>query len=211
MLVRVVMTGDAAMGNVELRPLAVVVVLARGIVGLTLVGAAMSKLPRRQQFAFVVMAYRVLPRSAALVYARLLPWLELLLGTLLLVGKGTRIAAAGSGLLLASFTVALGMNIMRGRLELDCGCFGGRARTRISGRLVMRNFGLIWLAWFVALAPPMRRTRGTASGKALRSRQVDPEGHKEMFALGLLAGIMWYPLWRQGTALRIAIATRALR
>lgn len=78
------------------------VLLARWIVGFTLVAAAVSVMPQRKQFAFVVIAFRVLPRRLAILYAHVLPSVELVQGAFLIIGIGSRTTAALSAVLLAS-------------------------------------------------------------------------------------------------------------
>lgn len=71
-----------------------------------------------------VRAYDVLPPAGVELVAALLPWLELALGVLLLVGIGTRVVAVLSVVLLVAFVVGVAQAWARG-LSIDCGCFGG--------------------------------------------------------------------------------------
>lgn len=57
--------------------------------------------------------------------------------------------------LTAIFVVAISTNLLRGRHELICGCFG-RAKETISWALVMRDLAIVALALFSAkLAPTL--------------------------------------------------------
>jgi uncharacterized membrane protein YphA (DoxX/SURF4 family) len=58
------------------------------------------------------------------VVAAALPFVELALGVLLLIGIGTRLVAALSVLLLLAFVAGVSQAWARG-LSIDCGCFGG--------------------------------------------------------------------------------------
>jgi uncharacterized membrane protein YphA (DoxX/SURF4 family) len=71
-----------------------------------------------------VRAYDVLPPGGVELVAALLPWLEIALGVLLLVGIGTRVVAVLSAVLLVAFIVGVSQAWARG-LSIDCGCFGG--------------------------------------------------------------------------------------
>jgi uncharacterized membrane protein YphA (DoxX/SURF4 family) len=71
-----------------------------------------------------VRAYDVLPREAVGVVAGVLPWFELALGLLLLLGIGTRLVAGLSAGLLLLFIAGVAQAWARG-LSIDCGCFGG--------------------------------------------------------------------------------------
>jgi uncharacterized membrane protein YphA (DoxX/SURF4 family) len=71
-----------------------------------------------------VRAYDVLPSSGVTVVAAVLPWFELTLGVLLLLGVRTRLVAAVAAGLLLVFIVGVSQAWARG-LSIDCGCFGG--------------------------------------------------------------------------------------
>jgi len=76
------------------------------------------------QTVVAVCAYDVLPRAAVDVVATVLPFLEIALGLLLLLGIGTRLVAIVSGALLLVFVAGVTQAWARG-LSIDCGCFGG--------------------------------------------------------------------------------------
>jgi hypothetical protein len=103
-------------------------------------------------FGGIVEQYRIAPRWLARIAARFLPPLELAAAALLL--PRTSSAGAVLGLcLMALFTVAITVNLARGRVSIDCGC-GGASGQQLSSGLVLRNLvvtvGLV-VAW---LAPP---------------------------------------------------------
>jgi len=108
--------------------------------------SAVSKLRDLHAFRVAVLDYRLLPVQLAPPFGQALPWLELLLGLMLLLGIGAWLAALGSILLLSSFIIAMGINLLRGRKDLNCGCGGARHSQKVSGRLIVRNLGLILLA-----------------------------------------------------------------
>src|SRR5215470_11279935 len=71
-------------------------------------------------FAMSVDAYHVLPEWGAVAVARTLPWLELLLAVLLLVGLWKRITLPAASLLLAVFFSLMVRSYIRGE-AIDCG------------------------------------------------------------------------------------------
>lgn len=71
-----------------------------------------------------VRAYDVLPTAGVEVVAALLPWVEIALGVLLVLGVGARVVAALSAALLLVFVAGVAQAWARG-LSIDCGCFGG--------------------------------------------------------------------------------------
>lgn len=95
----------------------------RLILGTILILAAAGKLPEPAKFVDVVTHYGLLPWSLARAYGLVLPWLELTLGVLLILGFLTRLAAGVSILMLISFIVANGTAVYTHDIA-GCGCFG---------------------------------------------------------------------------------------
>ncbi len=87
--------------------------------------SAQSKLRDPRGFTRIVLAYRILPGSVARLYGQALPWLEAALGLWLGLGAASQYAGSIAVLLLASFSFAVALNLLRGRTGLSCGCFGG--------------------------------------------------------------------------------------
>jgi uncharacterized membrane protein YphA (DoxX/SURF4 family) len=71
-----------------------------------------------------VRAYEVLPEAVVPLVGYGLPFLEIGLGLLLLVGLAVRPAAVASAVLLVVFLAGVTQAWVRG-LTIDCGCFGG--------------------------------------------------------------------------------------
>lgn len=71
-----------------------------------------------------VKAYQLLPNPTAEAVGAALPFVEIALGLLLLLGLATRLAAAVSAMLMAAFVAGIASAWARG-LRIDCGCFGG--------------------------------------------------------------------------------------
>jgi len=68
-----------------------------------------------------------------------------------MVSKVRDAAALGLLILLLLFTGAIGINLMRGRVNIDCGCFGPLLRQELSGWLLLRNLFLMILAAVILL------------------------------------------------------------
>lgn len=108
--------------------------------------AGWSKLRSPEAFEGVVYNFRILPERAAGPFARLLPLAELAVAVGLILPV-TRMAAATVALaLLAVFCVAIVVNLIRGRREIDCGCFRSTLKQHLSGGLILRNGLLAGLA-----------------------------------------------------------------
>lgn len=120
-------------------------VIARAVVGGLLLVAGVTKLFDRPGLAQTVEQYGVLPQSIARPFARLLPWVEVAVGAMLLLGLWTRASAGAAVVLLGAFSVTVGINLARDR-DLECHCFGNLHRSRISRVTLVRNLLLTLLA-----------------------------------------------------------------
>ena len=101
--------------------------------------AAVTKLRALDAFAGVVENYRLLPRGLVRPVTLALPPVELAAALGLLVPATRSLAAGAAVLLLLVFAAAMAVNLGRGRSDIDCGCFVGLLRQRISWALVARN------------------------------------------------------------------------
>jgi uncharacterized membrane protein YphA (DoxX/SURF4 family) len=96
----------------------------RAALVVVLLWSGIAKAMDRQTAILAVSAYDLLPGSLAEPVGTLLPWLEIALGLLLLLGLFLRPAAIAAAALTIGFLVAMGQAKARG-LQIDCGCFGG--------------------------------------------------------------------------------------
>ena len=90
--------------------------------------AALSKIADPAATVRAVRAYRILPDALAVPFGHALPWVEVAVAALLLVGFAVRIAGAAAALLLVMFVAGIVSVAARG-LRIDCGCFGGGGAT----------------------------------------------------------------------------------
>lgn len=127
----------------------------RMILGLVFLYAAYTKLSQSWLlFAMSIDAYKVLPVWAVEIVARTLPWLELLIGVLLISGYLLRSSAIAAALLLSLFFAMMLRSYGLG-MGIDCGCFGlgepisPKTLTR-DGALLVGAFALVWLSWTAA-------------------------------------------------------------
>ena len=108
--------------------------LALGVVFLL---SAAGKLRDPKGFALAVADYQVLPALLAYPVSLLIIGLESWLAITHLTGLLMAVAAPLGFATLASFVVAVGVNLKRGR-GLPCYCFGGRGGETISSRTLTR-------------------------------------------------------------------------
>jgi len=105
-----------------------------------------QKLTDTRYFHDIITEYRILPASWSRPVARILPVVEIGAGLALLIPALQLPALFSVALLLTGYTFAMGLNIARGRRDLDCGCAGPGQEQTISGWLLGRNAVLIALA-----------------------------------------------------------------
>lgn len=135
-----------------------------GLAAVWLVAGA-SKVSDLAASGRAVNAYQVLPYDVATVIGAALPFVELALGVLLLLGLATRLVAGVSAALLVVFIAGIASAWSRG-LAIDCGCFGsggqlaaGQAPSYLPE--ILRDLGFLVLAGFLLIWP---RTPVSADG-----------------------------------------------
>src|SRR3989344_1018538 len=107
---------------------------------LLLFHAAAHKLLDTARFEGILWDYRLAPELAIPAVALLLPLAEFAVGSALLIPTFQDQAFMAAAALLALYAVAMGVNLVRGRSEISCGC--GGPPTPISLALVLRNLAL---------------------------------------------------------------------
>lgn len=126
--------------------------VARLALGGVLVVAGALKVSDPNAAIRAVTAYQLLPSDMATLVGYGLPFFEIMLGLLLVVGLATRAAAATAGVVMVVFIAAVASAWARG-LSIDCGCFGGGGATEDPQYLpeILRDLLFLGLAcWLVA-------------------------------------------------------------
>jgi len=107
-----------------------------------------------------VNAYQLMPYGVATVVGAALPFVEIVLGLLLLVGVATRLAAGVAATLLVVFVAGISSAWARG-LRIECGCFGGGGQLAADasptyGPEIARDLLFLVLAGFLLAYPRTR-------------------------------------------------------
>ncbi len=127
----------------------VVSVSLRCVLALLFAVAAWHKVSDHPRFASTLEAYRLLPTWLVKGVAKGLPIVEIAIAISFLLPV-YRLAAIGGAVLLVVYSVAIAINLARGRRDIDCGCFGPAARVPLSETLLARNAILIAAATAVS-------------------------------------------------------------
>ena len=137
--------------------------LARLLVGGTFAYAALDKIAHPAAFAVAVSHYRLLPPAWLHVFALVLPWLELVAGLALLLGKARRGAALLITGMLVMFMGAIGWALAHD-LDISCGCFHTSGGHAIGVSLLLRDLFLLAGAVLTLAVGGVRRTFGAPAG-----------------------------------------------
>jgi uncharacterized membrane protein YphA (DoxX/SURF4 family) len=124
----------------------------RAVLGGVFIYAAWTKLRTPWEiFAFGIDSYQILPLWAVRLVAHTLPWFELAVGILLIVGLWLRGAAVATTVLLGVFFGLMVRAYAMGQ-QINCGCFGPGEliswKTLLrDGSLLAASLALTWMAF----------------------------------------------------------------
>jgi hypothetical protein len=168
--------------------------VAYALAVLWLIGGV-DKVMRFRRFSATVLEYHILPDSLSVRSAAIVAALEIGLAGALLTPLGRSAGLGGSAGLLALYAAAIGVNLLRGRRHIDCGCLGPVDRQPLSEWLVGRNLVLAAAA-LVGLLPVQSRALvwidaisigatvcvlaafyATANGLIVNARELTRPGH----------------------------------
>ena len=130
--------------------------LARLILGGVLLAAGALKIGNLQKSAMAVRAYEMLPVELANFLGYALPWIEIGIGLLLIVGASVKICGLLGAFTMLAFIIAIAQAWARG-LSIDCGCFGGGGtidpeETKYLSEII-RDIGLLAMGVFLYYFP----------------------------------------------------------
>ncbi len=119
---------------------------------LLFMASGLMKLRDIEMFRGAVANYQLLPEWAEALFSYLIPIVEVGSALGLFFHRTHFWAGTILILLLWMFSFAILVNLLRGRVDIDCGCFGLALRQTLSGWLLVRNAVLIML--MAAALPP---------------------------------------------------------
>ncbi len=135
----------------------------RLVVGGIFIYASLDKLTHPQAFAEVIHHYRLTPYPLLHPSAHLLPILEIVIGSALVLGIGRRGAALLAGALTVIFMVAITSALIR-NLDISCGCFNTDGGHAVGLDLLFRD-GILLL---LCLPPLLARESGIGLDRFFR-------------------------------------------
>ena len=138
-----------------------ITLIFRLVLGGVLLAAGGLKVGKPTESANATAAYKILPTELAHLIGYALPWIEVAVGLLLIIGVMVRYSAIFSGLLMIVFIGAIASVWARGML-IDCGCFGGGGEIDPSLKAqvhrtylteIIRDVGLALMGLYLYLFP----------------------------------------------------------
>jgi hypothetical protein len=119
--------------------------------------AAGHKIADRARFMAVLRNYELVPAGLVPLAAVVTVAAEAGAALLLTLPPLRTFGAGVAATLLATYAIAIAVNLLRGRTRIDCGCFGLGRHDRIAWTMVGRNLVLIVLALTLLLPDSPRR------------------------------------------------------
>jgi uncharacterized membrane protein YphA (DoxX/SURF4 family) len=136
-----------ALRRILSRPL--LITLFRVALGAVFIVASLDKIQNPEAFATTIANYRVLPYTCINGIAIVLPWLEVIIGTLLVLGVWVRAGTIIAWGLLLVFSTAISHALVRG-LDISCGCFTTNPDAEKMSLWTL-IWDLIWLCWGILI------------------------------------------------------------
>ena len=130
-----------------------ILVLFRLFAGGVFIYASVDKILHPDQFAVAVNNYRLLPEILVNVFAVCLPWVELIAGTLLVLGQWQRSSSFVLSSLTVVFIIAVSISLLKG-LDISCGCFNTASGRKIGFQVLFGDFILLAVLLILILRSP---------------------------------------------------------
>ncbi len=157
--------------------------VARIVLGVTFVYASIHKVLDPAAFATAVYNYQILPGSLVNLAALVLPWLELIVGAMLILNVWMPGAVTVVTGLLVVFAGALVFNMARG-LDIGCGCFTtASAENDMTLLTALRDGAFLVLSLFL-LFLTLRKGGPDAAQADRPGRDAEPEPADDVSAGG---------------------------
>ncbi len=151
----------------------------RLLVGAIFIAACVDKILHPAAFAQMVYNYQILPDSFINVTAIVLPWLELVLGCLLILGLWMPGTVVLANLLLSTFFGALLFNLARG-LNSHCGCFSSSTQgDPVTAWYVVRDAFFLLLGGYLFYGVFLKRGDGAERYQEPPSNHCDEPGKED--------------------------------
>ena len=120
-------------------------IIARLAIGGVLLYAGILKLNNAADFALDIEHYKMLPEPVINFMAIVMPWNEVVIGSMLMLALWPRAVSLLSAALFMIFGIAVTQAILR-HLNIECGCFGKAGSTQIGLKHLLLDAGGVLLS-----------------------------------------------------------------
>lgn len=127
------------------------ILTARLILGFLFVIVAIGKIYEPGAFANEISNYNILPQQLVNISALILPWLELIIGILLISGVRVKANSIIAAILLIAFIAAVASAMARG-LDINCGCYSNIKAEAVGWPKILENTGLLILSILILIS-----------------------------------------------------------
>ena len=124
----------------------------RILIALVFIIASIEKIADPFDFANDIKNYDILSNFLINITAIILPWVELFVGLMILLGIKIKANSILVIIMLLIFNIAVFSAWMRG-LNIDCGCYGDVAHQTVGWQKLLENFLLIGLSFILYFFP----------------------------------------------------------
>lgn len=128
----------------------ILILIIRIFIGILFIFYGISKVADPSHFANEIGNYNMLPDLVIQLMALIIPWIELIVGMLLIFGINQNENGLIATGLLIIFTLAVAIAFSRG-LDISCGCSGSDAGQKVGWLKIFENIGLIILTLALSL------------------------------------------------------------
>ena len=120
--------------------------LLRILLGFVFIYAGAEKISDAAGFSTSIANYRLLPIFMINFFAITIPWIEIVAGSMLILGISVKENAAIITAMLSVFIIAIGISLIRG-LDIECGCFG--TGNQIGIQKIIENSFMFIAGWIL--------------------------------------------------------------
>ncbi len=120
--------------------------LLRILLGFVFIYAGAEKISDPAGFSTSIANYRLLPIFMINFFAITIPWIEIVAGSMLILGISVKENAAIITAMLSVFIIAIGISLIRG-LDIECGCFG--TGNQIGIQKIIENSFMFIAGWIL--------------------------------------------------------------
>ena len=128
-------------------------------VSIIFIYSGIEKISDQKNFLMAIENYKVFPVFIQNIIVITFPWIEIVLGVLLMFGFYRREIALVFSALLFFFIILIFISVLRG-LDIECGCFGTLSNVKVGYFKIYENFILLLFSMHLLFFSESKKTAG---------------------------------------------------